>query len=215
MMNKLRFFFSLFIFITSIQASYANKSVRIWSEYFPNMNCSKNPCGKNLPADALEEFLSTAHDLQRRKLSSSNWAFLVDFTISSSRHRGFLINMKTGASEGFHISHGIGSDDGEGNAVKFSNRAESHMSSLGLYLTAETYYGKHGYSMRMDGLQSTNSAARRRAIVKHAADYMKPGFIKSTGRSGRSHGCPAVAPAHNKKLIDRLKGGSLYYIYHQ
>lgn len=214
-MNKLRFFFSLLIFISSISAGHANQSVRIWSEYFPDMNCSRNPCGRNLPADALEEFLSTAHDLQRRKLNSTNWAFLVDFTIPSSRHRGFLINMKTGASEGFHVSHGIGSDDGRGNAVRFSNRNESHMSSLGLYLAAETYYGKHGYSLRMDGLQSTNSNARRRAIVVHPADYMSPSFIKSVGRSGRSHGCPALAPAHSRRVIDSLKGRSLYYIYHQ
>lgn len=208
--------FSLIFLVTTLQASYANQSVEVWRDYFPNMNCNRNPCGRDLPTEALEEFLEKAWRLQRRKFTSTNWSFLVDFTRSSDRERGFLINMRTGASEAFYISHGIGSDDGYGNAVEFSNIYNSLMSSLGLYLTAETYYGINGYSLRLDGLERSNNIARRRAIVVHPADYMTPEYIEENGgRNGLSEGCPALDPRHSRRVIDSLKGGSLYYIYYR
>jgi hypothetical protein len=80
------------------------------------------------------------------------------------------------------------------------------MSSLGFYLTAETYNGEHGYSLRLDGLSSTNSNARERAIVIHAADYVAPGE-----KIGRSWGCPAVEPRYHQQIIDELKEGALIY----
>ncbi len=211
-----KIFLSLFLFVTTLQASYANQSVEVWRDYFPNMNCTRNPCGRDLPTEALEEFLQKAWRMQRRKFSSTSWSFLVDFTLSSDTKRGFLINMRTGASEAFYISHGIGSDDGYGNAVRFSNTYNSLMSSLGLYLTAETYYGINGYSLRLDGLERTNNMARRRAVVVHPAEYMTPQYIaENGGRNGLSEGCPAVDPRHSRRIIDSLKGGSLYYIYYR
>ncbi len=127
--------------------------------------------------------------------------------------RVVLINMKTGKTKSMHVSHGVGSGDGNGNAIRFSNTPNSKASSPGLYLTAETYHGKHGYSLRMDGLESTNSKARKRAIVIHGADYVPNSSKKQAGRIGRSWGCPAVARSISRSLIDKLKGGSLYYIH--
>ena len=121
--------------------------------------------------------------------------------------------MKTGKSKSYHVSHGVGSADGKGNAVRFSNINESKMTSLGLYLAAETYFGKHGLSLKMDGLEETNKIARQRAIVIHGAKYMSKEFIKKYGRAGRSWGCPAIAQEHKEELMTKLKGGSLYYIY--
>ena len=83
------------------------------------------------------------------------------------------------------------------------------MSSLGLYLTAETYYGGNGYSLRLDGLEVTNSLARQRYIVVHGADYID----EETNRTGRSLGCPAVDMKYHVELIDKIKNQSILYIF--
>lgn len=189
------------------------KSVSIWNSYYPEHDCSKLACAKNVPPEALESLLEKGAYFHSDKLSKANWMMLADFTMHSKRERGFLINTKNGEAELFHVSHGKGSGDGSGNAIRYSNRHKSYMSSEGLYVTAETYYGKHGYSLRMDGLESTNSQARGRAIVIHGASYMTKKFIKNVGRAGRSHGCPAVDSGRSKALIDKLRNGSLYYIH--
>lgn len=200
------------LFISSVYA--ASDSALLWNKYFPKTDCEINPCGKNVSAKILEAFFERASDLASDKLYATEWSFLVDMNKNSKEKRGYLLNLKTGASESFHISHGKGSADGKGNAIKFSNTIDSKQTSLGLYVTAETYYGKHGYSLRMDGLEVTNDNARDRSIVIHAASYLTEDFIQKNGRAGRSWGCPAVAPEHNQRLIGLLKGGSLYFIFH-
>ena len=89
------------------------------------------------------------------------------------------------------------------------------MSSLGLYKTSITYKGKHGYSMRLDGLEKgLNDKARERAIVVHGANYVSHSYIKKNGRIGRSFGCPALPQELNAYVIDLIKEGSCFYIYH-
>jgi hypothetical protein len=88
------------------------------------------------------------------------------------------------------------------------------MSSPGFYLTAETYQGKHGYSLRLDGLEKGfNDKARERAIVIHGADYADENFIKQTGRLGRSLGCPALPREIAGDIINLIKENSLLFIY--
>ncbi len=100
-------------------------------------------------------------------------------------------------------------------ATSFSNLPESNRSSLGLYRTAETYSGKHGYSLRLDGLEpGINDKARERAIVMHAADYVNEAAAKKQGYLGRSLGCPAVRPEVAKQVIDVVKGGDLLFAYY-
>ena len=107
-----------------------------------------------------------------------------------------------GKVERFLVAHGQGSDPSRtGYATRFSNENETHATSLGFFRTAETYDGKHGYSLRLDGLSATNSNARERAIVIHGADYV--------ASLGRSWGCPAVEMSVRTRLIDMLKGGSV------
>ena len=206
---------SLTVVLSSLSAQAGSDSVRIYQSYFPNVDCSKNECAKNVPADALEEMLEKADYHEADRLQGTTWAFLADFSQNSRYPRGYLINLKTGKTKKYHVSHGVNSGDGNGNAVRFSNKNESRQSSLGLYVTAETYHGKHGYSLRMDGLESTNDNARKRAIVLHGADYVPNAKKKVSNRIGRSWGCPAVSNSLSKDLINKLKGGSLYYIYHQ
>jgi len=138
---------------------------------------------------------------------------IIDFTKPSSEKRCLVVDLQEHEVL-FHtyVAHGSGS--GENYAKIFSNKGGSHCSSLGFYKTAETYQGKHGYSLRLDGLeQGINHNARNRAIVIHGAKYVNPDFIKKQGRLGRSWGCPAFAPDVAPKIIDAIRNGSCLYIH--
>jgi L,D-transpeptidase catalytic domain len=111
------------------------------------------------------------------------------------------------------VAHGQGS--GGNLATTFSNRPESHQTSLGLFVTDSTYTGRNGYSLRLTGLDAGfNDRARERAIVMHGAPYVNAQIGKSLGRLGRSHGCPAVREAVAHELINRVKGGNLVFAYY-
>jgi hypothetical protein len=111
------------------------------------------------------------------------------------------------------VAHGRGS--GEEEATRFSNRPQSFASSLGLFRTLETYDGRNGYSLRLEGLdRGLNDRAYDRAIVIHGADYVSEDFIQQTGRLGRSHGCPAVRQSVARPLIDTLKNDQYLFAYH-
>jgi hypothetical protein len=111
------------------------------------------------------------------------------------------------------VAHGQNS--GDNHATRFSNVVGSHQSSLGLFRTQETYFGRHGYSLRMDGLEpGINDRARERAIVIHAADYVDPQWVVRQGRIGRSQGCPAVRPEIAQTVIDSLKDGQFMFSYY-
>jgi hypothetical protein len=99
-------------------------------------------------------------------------------------------------------------------AENFSNIPGSCASSPGFYTTGETYIGKHGLSLTLDGLEKgINDKARERAIVIHGADYVSSDYIRNYGRLGRSQGCPAVPAELSKEIIETIKGGSCLFIY--
>jgi len=111
------------------------------------------------------------------------------------------------------VAHGRGS--GENLAKVFSNVSGSHTSSLGLFLTGETYQGRNGYSLRMEGLEpGVNDAAMARAIVMHGAPYVDTQAAAQQGRLGRSFGCPAVREAVARGMIDVLKDGQFVFAYY-
>ncbi|WP_311948606.1 murein L,D-transpeptidase catalytic domain family protein [Halomonas piscis] len=111
------------------------------------------------------------------------------------------------------VSHGQGS--GNALATSFSNTPDSHQSSLGLFRTLNSYYGRNGYSLRLEGLEpDVNDLAFERAIVIHGADYVSDAFIDRTGRLGRSHGCPAVRSEVAYPLIDSLKNEQYVFAYY-
>jgi hypothetical protein len=111
------------------------------------------------------------------------------------------------------VAHGRGS--GDNFATRFSNDEGSHATSLGLFRTADTYVGTNGYSLRLDGLEAgVNDRARERAIVMHGAPYVNEGISRTTGRLGRSWGCPALRPAVARTVIDTIKNGSLVFAYY-
>lgn len=111
------------------------------------------------------------------------------------------------------VSHGRGS--GDARAQRFSNLPASHQSSLGLFRTLDSYLGRNGYSLRLEGLEpGINDRAYERAIVIHGAAYVSEDFIARTGRLGRSHGCPAVRPGVSRPLIDSIKHHQYLFIYY-
>jgi hypothetical protein len=111
------------------------------------------------------------------------------------------------------VAHGQGS--GENFATRFSNEPDSHRTSIGLFVTDTTYVGRNGYSLRLDGLEEGfNDRARERAIVMHGAPYVSERFAKSTGRLGRSWGCPALNDAVAREVIDTVRGGGLVFSYY-
>lgn len=134
---------------------------------------------------------------------------LIDFKKISAQKRFYIVNMATGSVWSTWVAHGEGSDrNDDGYAEKFLNVVNSKSSSLGFYLTAESYMSdKNGLSMRLDGLSPTNSKARDRAVVFHGAHYVKESNIKP----GRSWGCPAVAMPLRTTVVNWLKEGSIIY----
>jgi hypothetical protein len=143
---------------------------------------------------------------------------VIDYELPSYSRRLWVIDMTD--ARVLHeewVAHGMGSPAGSGGdmerALAFSNQCGTKKSSLGLFRTAETYQGKHGYSLRLDGLEpGVNDAARARTIVLHPADYVTSERAKRR-MVGRSWGCPAVRPEVARQLIDDIKDGSLIFTY--
>ena len=137
---------------------------------------------------------------------------LIDFTKPSTEKRLFVFDMEQKKMlYSSVVSHGKNS--GENYATSFSNEVGSYKSSLGFYLTGNTYQGRNGYSLLLDGLEKgINDRARERAIVVHGAAYANPSVCRS-GRLGRSFGCPALPQALTKPIINTIKGGSVLFIY--
>lgn len=147
-------------------------------------------------------------------VSASQRLALIDYSRPSTERRLWVFDlMHARLLYTEFVAHGRGS--GENFATAFSNRDGSHQSSLGLFVTADTYIGGNGYSLRMDGLEpGINDKARARAIVMHGARYVDPGLASQQGRLGRSYGCPALRPAVAREMIDTLKQGQLLFAYY-
>ena len=137
------------------------------------------------------------------------WA-VVDFNQPSSSKRLYVFDTVEKKVNAYYVAHGRGSEGAkdDGIAEIFSNQNHSNSSSLGIYRTLNEYNGNHGRSLRLEGLEQTNSNALDRAVVMHTADYVSESFIRQSGRLGRSQGCFAVERSVGDKLINELKGGA-------
>jgi L,D-transpeptidase catalytic domain len=138
---------------------------------------------------------------------------IIDYTLPSRTPRLWVVDLKNKKllfEE--HVAHGRGSGDDVPSA--FSDREGSHQTSLGLYLTDETYEGGNGYSLKLHGLsKGFNESAMRRYIVMHGAPYVNPDAVSALGRLGRSLGCPAVRTEVAAPIIDTLKSGQFIYAH--
>jgi hypothetical protein len=169
-----------------------------------------------VPRGLLEDAL-VFYDVHQARIPNSEFITVVDLSLFSGKDRFWLVDMATGAVEPHKVSHGSGSDpEHDGYANTFSNVSGSNQSSLGFSLTAEIYDGTHQHSMRLDGLSpdgSPNSMAntrmRERLVVVHEASYVDDA---NDEKQGRSNGCPALDPSIEVSVVDRIHGGSLFYI---
>ncbi len=168
-----------------------------------------------LDADVFEKAMTGYYSLEGEgTLRKGNLLTIIDFGKASTEKRFYTIDLEDRRVL-YHTYVAHGRNTGDNLASEFSNVAHSNQSSLGFYVTAETYYGSKGYSLRLDGLEeSFNDKIRSRAIVVHGAHYVTESWIKRYGRLGRSQGCPALPPDLNKEIIDAIKGGTVMFAYY-
>lgn len=160
------------------------------------------------------EALKGFYLLKERGLVQKDILTLIDFSLSSNIKRLWVIDLTTNTIL-FQSLVAHGRNTGEEYASAFSNSNSSFKSSLGFYATGEIYKGKHGASLRLDGLErGVNDNARERGVVVHGADYVSESFINNNKRLGRSQGCPALPVELTAKIIEVIKNKSCLYIYH-
>lgn len=154
------------------------------------------------------------HMLSKKLIRKTDVLSICDFSQSSRRKRLYVINLQSmKLLMNTHVAHGRNS--GGEFARSFSNKMESHKSSLGFYVTRSTYWGAHGLSLEIDGLErGINDKANKRRIVVHGSRYVGDQFLRANPFTGRSFGCPAVPAKHTARLINIIKNGSCLFIYH-
>lgn len=170
---------------------------------------------RGLSYDAFRYGMIGYHNLKMEgKLSERKIISIIDFTRKSTEKRFYTLDLDRRRVV-FHSLVSHGKNTGENEAKKFSNIPHSNQSSLGFYVTGETYVGSKGYSLKLDGADGIyNDKMRSRAVVMHEADYVSEHWIKNYGRLGRSQGCPALPREISKKVIDTIKNKTLIFAYY-
>jgi hypothetical protein len=199
----------LLIFLTGTSTIPANADKDVWQDY--------NLLGENGPSwNAYShgykgyEKIEDEHSIN----ASKPYLTIIDFTLPSYEKRLWLIDMASNKIL-YHTYVAHGKNSGDVMAEKFSNIPQSYQSSLGFYLTGDTYYGRNGYSLYLKGLEEgINDKAFERAIVMHGAWYANEAMIKKFGRLGRSYGCPSVPEKLHKELINSISHNTVLFIYH-
>ena len=149
---------------------------------------------------------------RRSSVQKADVIGIADFSRPSGEPRFFVLDVMSGRVTRHHVAHGRGSDPGHvGWLQSFSNEYESLATSRGAYVTGDYYTGKYGYSLRLSGLDRTNSNAEGRAIVVHSAWYAEPEIAREQGKLGRSEGCFAFSAASHAEILSRLGPGRLLY----
>lgn len=154
------------------------------------------------------------HLLEKGKIENTAVISICDFSQSSRRKRLYIIDIQEKkVLVNTYVAHGRNS--GGEYARSFSNNPESHKSSLGFYITGESYYGSHGLALKIEGLEKgINDKADERNIVIHGSDYVGEKFLSHNRFNGRSFGCPAVPSKQSNKIINTIKDGSCLFIYY-
>ena len=181
----------------------------VTSIIYDSLNLEQKGLSKNTLELAVKGFLR----LQQEGMLNNSLLSIVDLSQSSREKRFYLLDMKnTKLLENTYVAHGKNS--GFDMAQEFSNAVGSEKSSLGFYVTGETYKGKHGFSLKIEGVEAGfNDNAAERSIVVHGADYVNAQRAQSN-YMGRSQGCPALPFANYKKIINEIKDGSALFIYY-
>jgi hypothetical protein len=186
----------------------------LYSAFVQDLYISTNLAQSGLNPAVFQKAITGYYNLKNSgKLSSSKSILTIaDMSQPSISKRLWVIDLdKKEVILNTWVAHG--KNTGDDKATHFSNVSSSNQSSLGFYVTAEVYNGKHGRSLKLDGMDAGyNSNARERAIVVHGAPYVSQGTINALGRLGRSQGCPAVAPEFADKVISAIEGKTVLFI---
>lgn len=151
---------------------------------------------------------------QEGRLQEKNLLSIIDFTQSSCNKRFYTIDLDN-QEVIYHTYVSHGRNTGQDKATSFSNEPGSNKSSLGFYVTAETYSGSKGFSLRLEGMEKGfNENLRKRAVVMHGADYVSEDWIKSYGRLGRSQGCPALPQNMTSTVINTIKDRTAIFAFY-
>ncbi|RKF21665.1 twin-arginine translocation signal domain-containing protein [Altericroceibacterium spongiae] len=163
--------------------------------------------GRQIMEIARREVERAGNVLWRRDIAG-----IADFSAHSSQPRFHFANLEQGTVRSFLVAHGTGSDpEHDGYLDNFSNVEGSNCTSRGAYVTWEWYKGRYGTSIRLGGLDGSNSNALPRAIVMHPATYATPEHVARWGRLGRSNGCFAMSPDNFREALWHLSGGRLLF----
>jgi hypothetical protein len=197
---------------TSIHTSFSANE--LFEQYVANIYQAAHLQQSGLELSVFQKAYTGFINLKLANKLPQNSAVLtvVDLSKPSHEKRMWIINI---ANKELLLNTWVAHGQGSGNdmATQFSDINQSHQSSLGFYVTDDVYIGKHGRSLRLDGMDAGfNTSARSRAIVVHAANYVSPQNIAQQGRIGRSFGCPAVSPEVSELVINTIKGKTVLFI---
>ncbi len=163
---------------------------------------------------ALLQKALNAYDAHKNSVRRHDKMMIVDYAQHSSTQRLYVIDLQTGQATAYHVAHGSGSDkDHDGWLDAYDMKPGSGGSPRGAFVGAETYFGKFGKALRLDGLESENQNSRARAIVLHSNQrYVDRAFLETHGKLGRSLGCLVVFKEERDALIAALQDGAFLYI---
>lgn len=195
----------------AVNTNNKDAAVNTTAGFYQQLNLDE----KGLSPEAFEQACKGYNRLvEKGQLEEGAYLVVCDFSQSSNNKRLYLIDMEDSTLvKNTYVAHGKNS--GSEFAQKFSNNPESLQSSLGFFVTRNTYNGAHGLSLRLDGLErGINDKAMQRNIVVHGADYIGYNWLQSNKFMGRSFGCPALPARESAAIINTIKNGSCLFIYH-
>ncbi len=194
--------------------SISNKGTSVFNNYVTDIFRAAKLDESGLDESVFQKAVTGYFNLKMANKLSANSSVItvVDFNKSSRSKRMWIVDLKKKELVlNTWVAHGGGS--GEDVPNRFSNQMDSYESSLGFYVTNNVYNGKHGVSLRLDGMDAGfNDQAGKRDIVVHGAPYVSEGTINALGRLGRSQGCPAVSPLVINQVINTIKGKTVLFI---
>lgn len=195
--------------ITSSTTSYAKSSYSLNSEA---QQLSKE--APQLDKHVLKLALAAYKNASDKGAVKKQVLTVIDYSLPSSKQRMWIFDVNHDRLlYNTYVAHGQNS--GMNTPHHFSNKISSKQTSLGTYVTRDTYIGSKGLSLNLQGLEKGfNDNAYDRRVVIHGAWYVEPDFIKKSGRAGRSWGCPSIAQTLAKPVINTIKGGSVVFAYY-
>jgi len=215
--KKIKVFLSGIVLLSLLNFKFkddAESKSRIWQNHILRTYNAFDFKDNKLDFEIFKKGLVGFYNLKyKQELANDRYLTIIDFTKNSTQKRLWILDLKKNTIV-YNTLVAHGKNTGEGTANSFSNTPESNQSSLGFYVTSNTYFGKHDLSLKLIGKDNGfNHNAFSRAIVMHGADYVSEGFIANHGRLGRSQGCPALPVAVSSEIVNLLQKGSCLFIY--